>query len=299
MSDGSAPIGFNPRTKTFNPGFSLSGMATSGLYNVAKSLVSAAMRGGGTTLGPKYKTHYRKKFSKKFKKRYRNKGGRIRPEKKWFNSSKNSIDYFEVFACNGAIGPSTVGYYGNQLHWIFTPSGGVTNGQIVGQKAQVKRIQYKIHVTQGTVQDPTSTNFYAAFNTRVILGYLKTWDNTSLAFDIDAILAHPVQGNTCSFSTYGKEMFMYQKAPKSSTSYKVLLDHVFELDAGMKSDMIMGSIPCNIIAKFINNATNNASPASALKNCFFLLILPMQPLGVAQDKNVFAKFNTRFEYYDV
>lgn len=67
MSDGSAPIGFNPRTKTFNPGFSLSGMATSGLYNVAKSLVSAAMRGGGTTLGPKYKTHYRKKFSKKFK----------------------------------------------------------------------------------------------------------------------------------------------------------------------------------------------------------------------------------------
>lgn len=251
------------------------------------------------------KTYSRKRYGRKLKRRMRKRRLHPIPEQKVFYYRFNvASPPFKVTKSNAITAltyPANPGWYQNQLYFPFTPANGISKNAVLGVKCAVKSFDYKIAVAQGNVADlmgiPGDAQAQVDFNVRVVIGVVKDCiPTTASAFYLKDFFHFDNQAEP-DFSNYGSDMFFWRKHPKAN--FKILKDHLFELDAGMKTDQISGSLDLKgMVVEFNDSATDTGDCDTTKRNCLFVMILHSRNSGTALNQHVMSRVQFRTNYYD-
>lgn len=244
-------------------------------------------------------TYYRKGTNTRSQLAYKNRGSRfIRryrkfrknyrglPKRKIRSELKNiDTEYLSYIA----IVP--LGTKGGSFPWyggVWTNLAGIAmgngNGQRIGQKVQICRIQLKMDINWGTATTMKANRL------RVIIALQRDPEQVD---PLPSALYGQTNGSPGGFGLQGLDI--YQRTTNPFDSYKILKEELIELDAGYLSETIRWYIKTNILATYTAGTSRVYDNTNSNHNAIQLFIFP--EIGGASDFCI-VRWTARVSYYD-
>lgn len=237
-----------------------------------------------------------KKYKNKYK-RYRKVHPKVEVKTYYYKYNINAVAPFAIINTNTAA--SSIGFFGNQLHYIFTPANGIKNYHAIGNKVVVKSIEWKLQFMLGSVTDPTSAPQKLPVNIRFMI--LRVLDNVGTNhFDIGSIISCN-NSLTMNFGTQGKTVQTFldgSSVGNTVSKWKILHNELIEMDDGYVTESSEGKVKCGFTTRFFEGATDTGDYSTTAKNLIVALLLTDQNYGDLGDKYPYARCHFKTKYYD-